>query len=201
MRLPTHAGLRLFWTASTVSDLGTPITTLAIRGRRRPDRLPSGDHEEERMSGIGNPVEMGRAIVDGHWYMTLATADASGKPWASPVWFAHDGYREFFWASKPEARHSVNLAVRPQVGIVVFDSTVGSGGAQAVYLDAEASELHGADRDRALAVYGRRLVEFGEQEFTLADVTAPAAHRMFRAVPTEQFVLDTTDRRIPVALG
>jgi len=29
MRLRTHAGFRLFWTASTVSDFGTPITTLA----------------------------------------------------------------------------------------------------------------------------------------------------------------------------
>ena len=28
MRLRTHAGFRLFWTASTVSDFGTPITTL-----------------------------------------------------------------------------------------------------------------------------------------------------------------------------
>ena len=27
----THAGFRLFWTASTVSDFGTPITTLAIQ--------------------------------------------------------------------------------------------------------------------------------------------------------------------------
>jgi uncharacterized protein YhbP (UPF0306 family) len=152
------------------------------------------------MSGIENPVEMGRAIVDGHWYMTLATADASGRPWASPVWFAHDGYREFLWISKPEARHSVNLAVRPELGIVIFDSTVGSGGAQAVYFDAEASELHGADRDHALAVYSRRSVEFGEQELTLADVTAPAAHRLFRAVPSEQFVLDATDHRIPVRL-
>jgi hypothetical protein len=153
------------------------------------------------MGGIENPVEMGRAIVDSSWYMTLATADAGGKPWASPVWFAHDGYREFFWASKPEVRHSTNLAVRPQVGIVIFDSTVGSGGAQAVYLDAEASELHGADRDRALALYSRRSVEFGEEEWTVANVTAPAAHRLFRAVPSEQFVLDTTDRRIPVILG
>jgi uncharacterized protein YhbP (UPF0306 family) len=153
------------------------------------------------MSEIDNPVGMGRAIVDGHWYMTLATADASGRPWASPVWFAHDGYREFFWISRPEARHSVNLAVRPQLGVVIFDSTVGSGGAQAVYFEAEASELHGPERDGALAVYSRRSVEFGEQELTLADVTAPAAHRLFRAVPTEQFVLDATDHRIPVALG
>ena len=31
MRLRTYAGFRLFWTASTVSDFGTPITTLAIQ--------------------------------------------------------------------------------------------------------------------------------------------------------------------------
>ena len=31
MRLRTNAGFRLFWTASTVSDFGTPITTLAIQ--------------------------------------------------------------------------------------------------------------------------------------------------------------------------
>ena len=31
MRLRTHAGFRLFWSASTVSDFGTPITTLAIQ--------------------------------------------------------------------------------------------------------------------------------------------------------------------------
>jgi MFS family permease len=31
MRLRTHAGFRLFWAASTVSDFGTPITTLAIQ--------------------------------------------------------------------------------------------------------------------------------------------------------------------------
>jgi hypothetical protein len=153
------------------------------------------------MSGIENPVEMGRSIVDGHWYMTLATADESGKPWASPVWFAHDGYREFLWLSKPDARHSMNLAVRPQLGIVIFDSTVGNGGAQAVYLDAEAGEPHGADRERALAVYSRRSIEFGAKEWTLADVTTPAEHRLFRAVPSEQFVLDATDHRIPVTLG
>ena len=187
-----------------------PSGAVAVRRRRRGGRSHAARQpvpyrplttRREHMSEIENPVEMGRAIIDGHWYMTLATADASGKPWASPVWFAHDGYREFLWISKPEARHSVNLAVRPQLGIVIFDSTVGMGGAQAVYVDAEASELHGADRDRALAVYSRRSVEFGERELTLADVTAPAPHRLFRAVPSEQFVLDATDRRIPVALG
>ena len=47
-----------------------------------------------------------RAIIDAGRYMTLATADADGLPWASPVWFAPAGYREFFWVSDPEARHT-----------------------------------------------------------------------------------------------
>ncbi|HWM22686.1 MAG TPA: pyridoxamine 5'-phosphate oxidase family protein, partial [Ilumatobacteraceae bacterium] len=57
-----------------------------------------------------------RAILDANRYMTLATADESGVPWASPVWFASADYRAFFWVSAPGARHSRNLAARPQVG-------------------------------------------------------------------------------------
>ena len=64
--------------------------------------------------------------------MTLGTADESGRPWVSPVWFAHSGYREFFWVSSPDARHSINLAARPEVGIVMFDSQVSPAEAEAV---------------------------------------------------------------------
>ena len=32
-----------------------------------------------------------RRIIDANSYMTLATADADGRPWATPVWFAPDG--------------------------------------------------------------------------------------------------------------
>jgi nitroimidazol reductase NimA-like FMN-containing flavoprotein (pyridoxamine 5'-phosphate oxidase superfamily) len=58
-----------------------------------------------------------RRVIDSHVYMTLATADEDGRPWASPVWFAHDGPSRFIWVSKREARHSRNLAVRPAARI------------------------------------------------------------------------------------
>src|SRR3954452_16553290 len=45
----------------------------------------------------------GREIIDSNLYMVLATADRSGQPWASPVYFAASGYRQFFWVSRPEA--------------------------------------------------------------------------------------------------
>src|SRR3712207_273838 len=88
-----------------------------------------------------------RAIIDGNRYMVLGTADADGIPWASPVWFATEDRREFLWVSAPAARHSRNLAVRPELGIVIFDSTVAPNAGQAVYMSATATELRGDDID------------------------------------------------------
>jgi hypothetical protein len=39
-----------------------------------------------------------RAIIDANLYMVLATADDTGRPWSSPVYFAHEGCGEFLWA-------------------------------------------------------------------------------------------------------
>jgi nitroimidazol reductase NimA-like FMN-containing flavoprotein (pyridoxamine 5'-phosphate oxidase superfamily) len=63
--------------------------------------------------------------------VTIATADATGRPWASPVYYAAAKYTEFFWVSSPEATHSRNIAARPEVSIVVFDSRAPVGQAQA----------------------------------------------------------------------
>ena len=53
-------------------------------------------------------------MIDSNRYMTLGTVDESGPPCVSPVWYVPAGYREFFSVSSPDAKHSRNLAVRPQ---------------------------------------------------------------------------------------
>jgi predicted pyridoxine 5'-phosphate oxidase superfamily flavin-nucleotide-binding protein len=40
-----------------------------------------------------------RSIVDADLYLVLATADGTGRPWSSPVYFAHDRYAGFFWVA------------------------------------------------------------------------------------------------------
>jgi nitroimidazol reductase NimA-like FMN-containing flavoprotein (pyridoxamine 5'-phosphate oxidase superfamily) len=97
-----------------------------------------------------------KAIVDANRYMTLGTADASGSPWVSPVWYAFVDYREFFWVSSPAAKHSRNLAARPQASIVIFDSHTPPGEGQAVYMTSVAEELTGEDLDRGIRVFSRR---------------------------------------------
>ena len=74
-----------------------------------------------------------RAVIDANKYIVLGTADPDGHPWVTPVYFTPDGYSDFYWTSSPDAKHSGNLANRPELSIVIFDSQVPIGGATAVY--------------------------------------------------------------------
>jgi hypothetical protein len=145
-------------------------------------------------------AQAGRGIVDAALYMVLATADRSGRPWPSPVYFAHRDYRELIWVSKPEATHSRNLEARPEVGIVIFDSSVPISTGQGVYMSATAAELTGADRDAAIAAFSERTIGHGGRPFTTEDVEPPARLRLYHAIAEEQFVLDEHDRRVQVSL-
>ena len=145
--------------------------------------------------------ELGRKTVDANLYMTLATADAHGRPWASPVWYAHDGYADFYWVSRPDARHSRNIASRSEISIVIFDSTVPVGGAKSVYLEAAAGEVAGGELEHGIEVFSRRSEATGAGEWRTSDVLTPAPHRLFRASASEYFVLVGDDRRIPVRLA
>jgi pyridoxine/pyridoxamine 5'-phosphate oxidase len=131
-----------------------------------------------------------RTIVESNHYMTIATADATGRPWASPVYYATADYSEFIWVSSPDALHSRNIAVRPEVSIVIFDSRVPIGQGQAVYISAVAAELTGADRERGSQIYSKRSMEDVKREWTVDDVSPPAFHRLYRAASSEQWILD-----------
>jgi Pyridoxamine 5'-phosphate oxidase len=155
-------------------------------------------HQRRRQDDLAATA---RAIVDANRYMTLATADGDGRPWATPVWYAHQGYSDFFWVSRPEARHSRNLASRPELAIVIFDSTVPVGGAQAVYVEALAEELGGGELARGIGIYSRRSQGHGAGQWRGEDVTAPAPHRLYHARASRHFVLEANDQRVTVQPG
>ena len=144
---------------------------------------------------------MARRIVDEIMYMTLATADGEGRPWASPVWFASSACREYLWVSDPGARHSLNIAARQEVAITIFDSTAPIGGAEAVYVEAVATKLEGDQLQNGIARYSLRSTEVGAPEWSVADVSPPASRRLYRATATAVFVLGPHDRRIAVDFG
>lgn len=134
-----------------------------------------------------------RAIIDASQYMTLATADAEGQPWVSPVFYATADHAEFYWISSPETTHSRNLAQRPRVSIVIFDSTVRPGEGQAVYLSATAGQVSGDDLGRGLAVYPGPAERGWSRRYTPDQLQGAAPYRLYRATAFEHSILCPRD--------
>jgi Pyridoxamine 5'-phosphate oxidase len=147
-----------------------------------------------------DPAAQARAIIEANLYMVLATADGAGLPWATPVYYAPVAYRDFIWVSAPDARHSQNIQVRPDVGIVIFDSTVPISTGQGVYMSAVAREVDGDEVMDLLDVFSRRTVGHGGRPFTVADVGAASRLRLYTATALDHYVLEAdVDRRMPVS--
>ncbi|MFG1707233.1 pyridoxamine 5'-phosphate oxidase family protein [Nonomuraea sp. M3C6] len=131
--------------------------------------------------------EMARHLIDTTRYMALGTADPDGRPRVSPVYYAPDGYRDLYWISSPEAQHSRNIAERPEVSMVIFDSTAPIGTAQAVYLLATAERLPDDEFEQHVDQACR--ARFPEQQVFPRDrLRAPAPLRLYRARVTEHSV-------------
>jgi nitroimidazol reductase NimA-like FMN-containing flavoprotein (pyridoxamine 5'-phosphate oxidase superfamily) len=149
--------------------------------------------------------DIAREIIDANLYMVLATADEAGRPWPSPVYFAHASYRELFWVSSPEVDHSRNIARRPDVGIVIFDSRAPISTGQAVYMTAVAEAVAPEEVERGIDVFSQRSLSHGGVAWTPADVQTEgeSAIRLYRATATEHSILakdGRPDHRIPVML-
>jgi pyridoxine/pyridoxamine 5'-phosphate oxidase len=147
----------------------------------------------------GDLAAHARAVIEANLYLTLGTADADGRPWTSPVYFAPAGDREFVWVSETDARHSRHLAARPRVSMVVFDSTVAPYHGRAVYAEGTARELAGSDLDRALESYPRPDGR-GATSLTREEVTAPAPYRLYLATVSDLWVLCPREPRQPCPL-
>ena len=156
----------------------------------RLEGLPSVTPCLSSRSSMGSHAEleaMAKRILDDNRYMTIATADETGRPWATPVYFTPDEYKRLYWVSSPDARHSRNLQRRPEVGIVVFDSQVRIGAAEAVYISAHAREVADPTAEICSVAFRRRFEAL--KAFLPEELRHPARLRLFEATATEHYVL------------
>jgi uncharacterized protein YhbP (UPF0306 family) len=153
-------------------------------------------------------ADLARSVITANVYLTLGTADPSGTPWVSPVFYTAWNFTDFYWVSSPDALHSRNIARRSSVSIAIFDSHSPVGQAEAVYLTAEAAQVPDEDLVAAAAIYNERLPS--AKHFEPAELRESSLFRLYRAVATSHSVLirggDPTygcgaDSRMTVSLG
>ena len=139
------------------------------------------------MGSKGELEALAKRVIDGNRYMTIATIDDDGRPWATPVYFSPAGYRDMYWISSPGTRHSRNIAARPEVSIVVFDSQVAIGGAEAVYMQAHAEEVADPTEEQC-AIYFRQRFE-RLTAYRPDELRGPAELHLYRARVAQHWVL------------
>jgi hypothetical protein len=133
--------------------------------------------------------DIARALVDANLYMVLGTVGDDGRPWVTPVYYSADGYTDFYWVSSPEGVHSRNIASRPQVSIVIFNSQTPIGTAQALYMSGVAEEIKGTEVSQGVDIFSRGAQAQGAGEWTLEKVQPPSHLRLYRTVASQQFIL------------
>jgi uncharacterized protein YhbP (UPF0306 family) len=155
------------------------------------------------VSTTGDAAQTVRDIIEANRYLVLATSDAAGRPWSSPVYFAHRDFAEFFWVSSPDVTHSRNIAVRPEVGIAIFDSRAPVAAGQGVYMSAVAKLLEDDETAGGIEAFSRRSVAHGGPQWTRRDVGPGAGFRLYQAIAGSHSVLardGRPDHRVPVSL-
>jgi general stress protein 26 len=115
-----------------------------------------GTSRIEEGEPVADKAELARQIIETSRYLTLATADASGRPWASPVFFAPGRPAEFLWVSRPDADHSRNIAERAEVSLAIFDSRQPPGTGQGVYVGGRAELVEDGEGIEAYSETSRR---------------------------------------------
>lgn len=127
--------------------------------------------------------EMARSIIDTNRYLTLGTTEPGHRPRLSPVYFTHVNYRTFYWVSSPAARHSGNIAARPAIAIVIFDSTAEIGRGRAAYIDADASVVADDELPQSCAEAFAQVGPAAKQ-FQPHELSGEAVLRLYRAHAT-----------------
>ncbi|KGN39182.1 pyridoxamine 5'-phosphate oxidase family protein [Knoellia subterranea] len=141
-------------------------------------------------------VDHAHELLAGNAYVTIGSIDDDGRPWTSPVYFAADGLTDFYWVSNVGSRHSVNVDARPDVSLVVFDSTVPAYHGRALYAVGSASWVDDAEVPHGLTVYPGPESR-GGSGLTVEDVTGESPYRLYRARATHVWVLCPREPRQP----
>lgn len=130
-----------------------------------------------------NSLQKAKYLIENNEHMTIATADTSGKPWVSPVFFMHDDKYNLYWVSNKDALHSQNIKTRAEIAIVIFGE-LQDNEVDGVYIDAVATELQvETEITEAMKILAKRPQPTKFTIQSISDVTGDAAWRIYKAVP------------------
>jgi nitroimidazol reductase NimA-like FMN-containing flavoprotein (pyridoxamine 5'-phosphate oxidase superfamily) len=105
---------------------------------------------------------LAKQIITQNQYMTIATVDADGTPWASPVAYAEDENWNLYFVSMPESRHGKNFANTSTVSVAIFDSHQDWGEGVGVWIEGTITKIPLLKSKKARETYFKRSYPYGQ---------------------------------------
>ncbi|MGB5037377.1 MAG: pyridoxamine 5'-phosphate oxidase family protein [Blastocatellia bacterium] len=133
-----------------------------------------------------------RVYLREHRTMTVATIGPDG-PWSATVFFVNDGL-DFWWLSKPGARHSLNLAGDPRAAATIQEDYRRPGVVKGIQMEGiVAGPTAPAAATRIMRLYLDKFPPGGEGALPLLSaIKAFAASRVYQFVPTRAYFIDNS---------
>lgn len=122
---------------------------------------------------------------------TLATCGKDG-PWAAAVFYVNDGDTIFFLSS-PTSRHCIDIGQNPRVAVTIQEDYSDWLEIKGVQIEGVASEISGAEEEKARQLYGRKFPVVGLlAQAPAAIVKALAKVCWYRIVPDRLYFIDNS---------
>lgn len=126
-----------------------------------------------------------------HNVATLAAGNADDL-WAAAVFYVNDGF-DFYFLSSPTSRHAMNLAQNGRVALTIQEDYAQWLEIKGVQIEGIASEISGAEEEKARRLYGAKFPVVGLlAQAPAAIVKALAKVRWYKVVPRRIYFIDNS---------
>ena len=129
--------------------------------------------------------------LDENHVMQVATV-VGGQPWICTVYYVYDKGFNFYWASLPTRRHSVEIAKNPQVAAAIKVKGVIGEKVIGFQIEGQASIIDPSLTDRSIVE--KYAARFGRDEQWVEDfVNGNTEHRLYKLTPAAITLFDEED--------
>lgn len=123
-------------------------------------------------------------------HMSLATSK-DNKPWVCEVHFAYDNELNIYFRSKPDRRHSLEIAANPHIAGNIVTQHVEGQKPRGVYFEGTAELLTDVDENHpAYTSFNQR---FNTSKETLEDAKTESGHKFYKITVNTFYLFDSRE--------
>ena len=128
-------------------------------------------------------------LTGGQTRMMQIATSASNQPWICTVYYAVDKDLNIYWMSKPDRRHSKEIAKNSKVAAtIVYDQQPPRDDHRGVSVEGNAEELEGAKALKPIVLYGKQLGSSKDWINAVKMMVDP--HKIYKLTPNKFVLFD-----------